>query len=54
WLEHKYPQTQTTRARKPGRSRNGDASRYAGFREGQNVRLHRPVSGQEQQKLEAR
>ncbi|EDL7955705.1 DUF2786 domain-containing protein, partial [Salmonella enterica subsp. enterica serovar Montevideo] len=23
-------------------------------REGQNVRLHRPVSGQEQQKLEAR
>ncbi|EAR1004182.1 DUF2786 domain-containing protein, partial [Salmonella enterica subsp. enterica] len=24
------------------------------FREGQNVRLHRPVSGQEQQKLEAR
>ncbi|HHU8009804.1 TPA: DUF2786 domain-containing protein, partial [Escherichia coli] len=27
---------------------------YAGFREGQNVRLHRPVSGQEQQKLEAR
>ena len=54
WLEHKYPQTQTTRARKPGRSRNGDASRYAGFREGQNVGLHRPVSGQEQQKLEAR
>lgn len=54
WLEHKYPQTQTTRARKPGRSRNGDASRYAGFLEGQNVRLHRPVSGQEQQKLEAR
>ena len=54
WLEHKYPQTQTTRARKPGRSRNGDASRYAGFREGQNVRLHRPVSGREQQKLEAR
>ncbi|ENB5763760.1 hypothetical protein ABH222_005076, partial [Escherichia coli] len=36
------------------RSRNGDASRYAGFLEGQNVRLHRPVSGQEQQKLEAR
>ncbi len=51
WLEQKYPDSGTTSGRQAGKSRDGDVSRITGYKEGENVRLHQPVNGQEQQKL---
>lgn len=51
WLEQKYPDSGTTAGREPGKSRDSDMSRHLGYREGENIRLHQPVSGQEQSKL---
>ncbi|MBE8612034.1 hypothetical protein CYG68_06325, partial [Morganella morganii] len=51
WLEQKYPDSGKTSGRKAGKSRDGDVSRITGYKEGENVRLHQPVNGQEQSKL---
>ncbi|EBH8909780.1 DUF2786 domain-containing protein [Salmonella enterica] len=51
WLEQKYPDSGTTTGRGAGKSRDADMSRHIGYREGENVRLHQPVGGQEQRKL---
>ncbi|HDR2645621.1 TPA: DUF2786 domain-containing protein, partial [Enterobacter asburiae] len=51
WLEQKYPDSGTTAGREAGKSRDADKSRHIGYREGENVRLHQPVSGHEQRKL---
>ncbi|EBV3452553.1 DUF2786 domain-containing protein [Salmonella enterica subsp. enterica serovar Typhimurium] len=51
WLEQKYPDSGKTSGRGAGKSRDADMSRHRGYREGENVRLHQPVSGQEQRKL---
>ncbi|HFO0269386.1 TPA: DUF2786 domain-containing protein [Enterobacter asburiae] len=51
WLEQKYPDSGTTTGREAGKSRDADLSRHIGYREGENVRLHQPVSGHEQRKL---
>lgn len=53
WLEQKYPDSGTTTGRGAGKSRDADMSRHIGYREGENVRLHQPVGGQEQHKLRA-
>ena len=51
WFEQKYPDSGTTTGREAGKSCDADMSRHIGYREGENVRLHQPVSGQEQRKL---
>ncbi|MFH2882433.1 DUF2786 domain-containing protein [Citrobacter freundii] len=51
WLEQKYPDSSKTSGRGAGKSRDADMSRHHGYREGEHVRLHQPVSGQEQRKL---
>lgn len=51
WLEQKYPESGTTMGREAGKSRDADMSRHLGYREGENIRLHQPVHGQEQWKL---
>ena len=53
WLEQKYPESGTTMGREAGKSRDADMSRHLGYREGENIRLHQPVNGQEQRKLGA-
>lgn len=54
WLEQKYPDSGTTTGREAGKSRDADMSRHLGYREGENIRLHQPINGQEQRKLGAR
>lgn len=51
WLEQKYPDSRTTTGREAGKSRDADMSRHLGHKEGENIRLHQPVNGHEQQKL---
>ncbi|EPL7325678.1 MULTISPECIES: DUF2786 domain-containing protein [Citrobacter] len=51
WLVQKYPDSSKTSGRGAGKSRDADMSRHHGYREGEHVRLHQPVSGQEQRKL---
>ena len=51
WLEQKYPDSGTTCGREAGKTRDSNISRLHGYKEGENVRLHQPVSGQEQRKL---
>lgn len=51
WLEQKYPDAETGKGRKSGKTRDGGASLGDGYREGQKIRLRQPVDGQEQRKL---
>lgn len=51
WIEHKYPSRSTTQGREAGNARDANLSGSLGYQAGKNVRLHRPVNGQEQPRL---